>query len=40
MKPLDPDNTNTQVLFILKYYLFKCRCLSDKPSINGGIRRV
>ena len=25
---LDPDN---------RYYLYKCRCLGDKPSINGGI---
>jgi hypothetical protein len=36
--PLDPDNTNNQVILILKYYLYKCRCLSDKPSINGGIK--
>jgi hypothetical protein len=35
--PLDPDNTNNQVILILKYYLYKCRCLGDKPSINGGI---
>jgi hypothetical protein len=20
------------------YYLYKCRCLGDKPSINGGIK--
>jgi hypothetical protein len=36
--PLDPDNTNHQVILILKYYLYKCRCLGDKPSINGGIQ--
>jgi hypothetical protein len=35
--PLDPDNTNNQVILILRYYLYKCRCLGDKPSINGGI---
>ena len=35
--PLDPDNTNNQVILILKYYLYKCRCLGDKPSINGDI---
>jgi hypothetical protein len=35
--PLDPDNTNNQVILILKYYLYKCRCLGDKLSINGGI---
>jgi hypothetical protein len=22
----------------LKYYLYKCRCLGDKPSIHGGIK--
>ena len=22
--PLDPDNTNNQVILILKYYLYKC----------------
>ena len=37
MKPLDPVNTNDQVILILKYYLYKCRCLGDKPSINGGL---
>ena len=36
--PLDPDNTNNQVILILKYYLYKCRCWGDKPSINGGIK--
>jgi hypothetical protein len=35
--PLDPDNTNNQVILILRYYLYKCRCLGDNPSINGGI---
>jgi hypothetical protein len=38
---LDPDNTNNQVILILKYHLYKwykCRCLGDKPSINGGIK--
>ena len=36
--PLDPDNTNNQVILILKYYLYKCRCLGDKPSIYGGTK--
>jgi hypothetical protein len=34
MDPLDPDNTKNQVILILKYYLYKCRSLGDKPSIN------
>jgi hypothetical protein len=38
MSPLYPDNTNNQVILILKYYLYKCRCLGDKPSINGGLK--
>ena len=38
VNPLDPDNTNNQVILILKYYLYKCRCLGDKPSINGGLK--
>ena len=38
MNPLDPDNTNNQVILILKYYLYKCRCLGDKHSINGGLK--
>ena len=37
MNPLDPDSTNNQVILILKYYLYICRCLGDKPSINGGL---
>jgi hypothetical protein len=32
------DNTNTQVILILKYYLYKYRCLGDKPSINGSTK--
>jgi hypothetical protein len=36
--PLDSYNTINQVILILKYYLYKCRCLSDKPTINGGIK--
>jgi hypothetical protein len=36
--PLDPDNTNNQVILILKYYLYNCRCLGDTLSINGGIK--
>ena len=36
--PLDLDNTNTQVILILKYYLYKYRCLGDKPSINGSTK--
>jgi hypothetical protein len=38
MNPLKPDNTNNQVILILKYYLYKCRCLGDKPSIHGGLK--
>ena len=36
--PLDPDNTNNQVILILRYYLYKCRCFSDTSSINGGLK--
>ena len=36
--PLDPDNTNNQVILILMYYLYKCRCLGNEPSINGNIK--
>ena len=36
MNPL--DNTNNQVILILKYYVYKCRCLGDKPSIHGGLK--
>jgi len=36
--PRDPDNTINQVILILKYYLCKCRCLGDKPNINGGLK--
>ena len=38
MKPLDPANTNNQVIYILMYYLYKCRCLGDKLSIHGGLK--
>ena len=38
VNPLDPDSTNNQVILILKYYLYICRCLGDKPSINGGLK--
>ena len=38
MNPLDPDNTKNQVILILKYYLYKCRCFCDTPSIIGGIK--
>ena len=31
---IDPDNTNNQVILILRYYLYKCRCLGGKPSLN------
>jgi hypothetical protein len=27
MNPLDSDDTKNQVILILKYYLYKCRCL-------------
>ena len=36
--PLDPHNTNNQVILILKYYLYQFRYLGDKPSINGGLQ--
>jgi hypothetical protein len=32
------DNTKDQVILILKYYFYKCRCLGDKPSINDGLK--
>ena len=35
---LDPDNTNNQVILILKYHSYTCRCLGDKFSINEGIK--
>ena len=38
INPLDQDNTKDQVLLILKYYLYKCRCLGDKPNINDGLK--
>jgi hypothetical protein len=34
----DSDNTNNQVILISKYYYYKCRCLSDKLSIHGGLK--
>ena len=34
--PLDPDITLITKSFWV--YLYKCRCLGDKPSINGGIK--
>ena len=36
--PLDPDNTNNQVILILKYYLYKFRYLGNKPNINGDLQ--
>ena len=36
--PLDPNTTNSEVILILKYYLYTCRCFGDKPSINGGTK--
>jgi len=38
MNPSDQDNTKDQVILTLKYYLYKCRCLGDKPSINDGLK--
>jgi hypothetical protein len=38
INPLDQDNTKDQVILILKYYFYKCRCLGDKPSINDGLK--
>jgi hypothetical protein len=39
MNPLDPGNTNNQVIWILKYYIYKCGCLGDISSINDGLKR-
>ena len=36
--PLDPNNNYNQDILILKYYVYKCRCLGDKPSINDGLK--
>jgi len=39
MEPLDPYNTNDQLILILMhFYLDKCRCFGDKPSINDCLR--
>ena len=38
MNHLDQDNTKDQVILTLKYYLYKCRYLGDKPSINDGLK--
>ena len=38
MKHLDPANTNSQVIYILRYYVYKCRSLGDKPSVHGGLK--
>ena len=38
INPLDQENTKDQVLLFLKYYLYKCRCLGDKPNINDGLK--
>ena len=38
MNPLDQDNTINHVILILKYCLYKSRCLGDRPSINRGIQ--
>ena len=35
---LDPDDPINQVFFILKYYIYKCRCVGDQPSINGDLK--
>ena len=35
---MKPVNTKNQVILILKHSLNKCRCLGDKPSINGGLK--
>jgi hypothetical protein len=34
MNPLDPDDTTYQVILILKYYLYKCRCLGDTQQCH------
>ena len=36
--PLNPDNIINQVILILKFYLYKCICLGENLSINGGMK--
>jgi hypothetical protein len=36
--PLVPDNINNQVILIWKCSLYRCKCLVDKPSINGALQ--
>jgi len=38
MEPLDPYNTNDQLILNLMHYLDKCRCFGDKPSINDCLK--
>ena len=35
---LDIANLLDPVFFILKYYIYKCRCVGDQPSINGDLK--
>ena len=35
---INKNNMVIQIILILKYYLYKCRCLGDKPNINGGLK--
>ena len=36
INPLDQDYTKNQIVLILKYYLYNCRCLGNKHSIKDG----
>jgi hypothetical protein len=35
---LEADNPINQVILILNYYLYKCICVGDIPSINDGLK--
>jgi hypothetical protein len=38
VNPLNPENPINQVILILKYVLYKCRWVGDKPSINDELK--
>jgi hypothetical protein len=35
---LEADNPINQVILILNYYLYKCICVGDIPSINDSLK--
>ena len=35
---LNPNYPINQFILILKYYIYKCRCLGDKLSVHGGLK--